>query len=159
MSKNLVVLKPTTVDDLKMLFHFQLDAEANCMDAFTPEHPLDLEAYLAKYRPFLNDPTINNQTILLDGEIVGSIAKFEIEGEAEITYWIDRQMWGKGIGAEALRQFLELEKSRPLHARLAFDNRGSQKVLEKNGFLRIGTDTGYANARGKEIEEYIFRLE
>jgi ribosomal-protein-alanine N-acetyltransferase len=159
MSKNLVVLKPTTEDDLKMLFHFQLDAEANFMAAFTPEHPLDLEAYLAKYRPFLNDPTINNQTILLDGEIVGSIAKFEIEGEAEITYWIDRQMWGKGIGAEALRQFLELEKSRPLHARLAFDNRGSQKVLEKNGFLRIGTDTGYANARGKEIEEYIFRLE
>ena len=159
MFKDQVKVRPTTEKDLNVLFHFQLDEEANYMAAFTPKQALDLEAYLAKYRPFLDEPTINNQTILLDGEIVGSIAKFEIEGEAEITYWIDRQMWGKGIGAEALRQFLELEKSRPLHARVAFDNMGSQKVLEKNGFLRIGTDTGYANARGKEIEEYIFRLE
>ena len=159
MLESKLYLRFTTEEDLEELFLFQLDTEANYLAAFTPKQPLDLEAYLAKYRPFLDDPTINNQTILLDGEIVGSIAKFEIEGEAEITYWIDRQMWGKGIGADALRQFLELEQSRPLHARVAFDNIGSQKVLEKNGFLRMGTDTGYANARGKEIEEYIYRLE
>ena len=133
MFKDQVKVRPTTEEDLNVLFHFQLDEEANYMAAFTPKQPLDLEAYLTKYRPFLDDPSINNQTILLEGEIVGSIAKFEIEGEAEITYWIDRQMWGKGIGAEALRQFFHVYKSRPLHARVAFDNRGSQKVLETNG--------------------------
>jgi len=41
---------------------------------------------------------------------------------------------------------------------VAFDNYGSQKVLEKCGFLKIGSDSGYANARQKEIEELIFKL-
>jgi hypothetical protein len=40
---------------------------------------------------FLNDRTINMRTIIVDGIIAGSIAKFEMEGEAEITYWIDKK--------------------------------------------------------------------
>ena len=30
------------------------------------------------------------QTVWIDETIVGSIAKFEMEGDTEITYWIDR---------------------------------------------------------------------
>jgi RimJ/RimL family protein N-acetyltransferase len=41
---------------------------------------------------------------------------------------------------------------------VAFDNQGSQKVLEKCGFVKIGTDKGFANARQAEIEEYIYKL-
>jgi len=98
------------------------------------------------------------RTIRTGGQIVGSIARFYIEDDAEITYWIDRRYWGRGIATAALRDLLQIEKVRPLRARVAFDNYGSQRVLEKNGFVKVGQDTGFANARQAEIEEYVYRL-
>jgi RimJ/RimL family protein N-acetyltransferase len=98
------------------------------------------------------------QTILVDETIVGSIAKFEMEGDAEITYWIDTNYWGNGIATTALKNFLTQEHMRPVFGRVAFDNLASQKVLEKCGFLKIGTDRGFANARQAEIEEFIYKL-
>ena len=53
---------------------------------------------------------------------------------------------------------METEYLRPLHGRVAFDNFGSQTVLEKCGFVRIGTDKGFANARNAEIEEFVFSV-
>jgi len=47
---------------------------------------------------------------------------------------------------------------RPIFGRTAFDNFASQKVLEKNGFVRIGKDKGFANARQAETEEFIYKL-
>lgn len=157
-SKSNIILRPTTLPDLITLFTFQLDNEANYLAAFTTIDPSDKEAFLNKYSKLLKDPSINNQTILLDNLIVGSIAKFLIEGDAEITYWIDRNFWGKGIATNALKTFLIIESTRPLFGRVAFDNYGSQKVLEKCGFVRVGTDKGFANARQAEIEEYIYKL-
>ncbi|WP_118953237.1 GNAT family N-acetyltransferase [Taibaiella helva] len=151
-------LRPTEIADLAVLFQFQLDKEANYLAAFTSKDPLDKEAYLEKFTKHLNDPTINMQTILLGDTIVGSIAKFETRGDTEITYWIDKSYWRKGIASAALKSFLAIEKTRPVFGRVAFDNLGSQKVLEKCGFIRLGTDRGFANARQAEIEEFIYRL-
>ena len=86
---------------------------------------------------------------MVDETIVGSIAKFEMEGDTEITYWIDRNFWRKGIATTALKNFLTIENIRPIFGRVAFDNFGSQKVIEKCGFVKIGTDKGFANARQK----------
>ena len=98
------------------------------------------------------------QTILVGEIIAGSIAKFEIEGDAEITYWIDKNFWGKGIATTALQQLLAIENKRPIFGRVAFDNFGSQRVLVKCGFVKTGTDKGFANARQGEIEEFIYEL-
>lgn len=151
-------LRPTTIADLTYLFEFQTDPRAIYLAAFTPKDPSDKVAYINKYTKILDDPTSNNHTILLDNLVVGSIAKFILDGHAEITYWIDQKFWGKGIATRTLQQFLAIETTRPIVARVAFDNLGSQKVLEKCGFIRTGTDKGFANARQKEIEESIYRL-
>jgi RimJ/RimL family protein N-acetyltransferase len=82
-----------------------------------------------------------------------------MEGDAEITYWIDKKFWGQGVATKALKDLLMIEKTRPVFGRVAFDNLGSQKVLENCGFIRIGTDKGFANARQTEIEEFIYRLD
>ncbi|MBS1780238.1 MAG: GNAT family N-acetyltransferase [Bacteroidetes bacterium] len=153
-----VALRQTEIPDLERFFQFQLDQEAIYLAAFTPKDPNNKEAYLEKYTRHLGDPTINMQTILLGETIVGSIAKFVMEGDTEITYWIDKNFWGKGIATEALKSFLTIENSRPIFGRVAFDNIGSQRVLEKCGFLRTGKDKGFANARQAEIEEYIYKL-
>lgn len=151
-------LRKTKESDLEFLFQFQLDREANYLAAFTPKDPTDKEAYFEKFTKLLNDQTINMQTILVDETIAGSIAKFEMEGDSEITYWIDRSFWGKGIATTALKNFLSIESTRPIFGRVAFDNLGSQKVLEKCGFIKIGKDKGFANARQAEVEEFIYTL-
>jgi RimJ/RimL family protein N-acetyltransferase len=153
-----IKLRPTEFSDLEILFQFQLDKEGGYLAAFMPKNHTDLTAYLDKYQKLLNDPTVNNQTITIDNTIVGSIAKFVMQGDTEITYWIDRKFWGQGIASNSLKEFLEIEPARPIHGRVAFDNFGSQKVLEKCGFIKIGTDKGFASARQTEIEELIYRL-
>ena len=158
MTSNNITLTKSEKDDLNIFFEFQLDKEANFLAAFTAKDPNDKEAYIEKYTKHLIDPTINMQTIKANEEIVGSIAKFVMENEAEITYWIDRKFWGQGIATTALKSFLIIEQSRPIYGRVAFDNYGSQRVLEKCGFAKIGKDKGFANARHSEIEEYIYKL-
>ena len=153
-----IILRKTELADLEFFFRFQLDEEANHLAAFTAKDRADKTAYIQKYSKFLNDPTKNTQTIIIENTIVGSIAKFEIEGQAEITYWIDKAYWGKGVATKALTEFLKTEKMRPILGRTAFDNVGSQKVLEKCNFVKIGSDKGFANARQAEIEEFIYKL-
>ena len=76
-----------------------------------------------------------------------------------MTYWIGRAHRGKGIATDALRAFLALEGTRPLHAATAADNFGSQRVLSKCGFRVVGSGRGYANARGAEVDEVLFQLD
>ena len=154
-----IKLRPTELADLDTLFQFQLDKEGGYLAAFMPKDPTDKSAYIEKYTKLLCDSTVNNQTITIERTIVGSIAKFLMQDDAEITYWIDRKFWGLGIATKALTEFLSIETTRPIFGRVAFDNFGSQKVLEKCGFVKIGSDKGYANARKVEIEEFIYKLE
>ena len=135
------------------------------MAALTAKDPNDRAAYMAKWTRLLADPTIVMQTILLDGVIVGSIASFMptwgVPDRREVTYWIAREQWGKGIATAALRFFLRdpRNQSRPIHASAAKDNIASMRVLENCGFRMTGTDKSFANARGEEIEEAFFILE
>ena len=80
-------------------------------------------------------------------------------GETQITYWINSKFWGKGIVTYALTTFLQSVNKRPIWGRVAYDNKGSQRVLEKAGFILFGKDRYFANARNMEIEELIYRLD
>ena len=151
-------LRKTVETDLETLFNFQLDDEYNCQAAFTATNYSDKKAYLEKWTRHLTNPSIHSQTILVNGEIAGSVAKYEMDGEPQITYGIGKQFWGKGIATQALQAFLKLEKTRPIFGRTAFDNSRSERVLQKCGFEKIGTEISFANAREKEIEEFIFKL-
>ena len=100
-----------------------------------------------------------NRAIVVDGEVAGTIGSWGNPDEREVTYWIGRSYWGKGIATRALDAFLRVDPSRPLHARVAYDNVASRRVLEKCGFRVVGTDRGFAEARSREIEEIVLRLD
>jgi RimJ/RimL family protein N-acetyltransferase len=152
-------LRPTTAADLPALFEFQKDADAIHMAAFTPPDPFDKDAFIMKWTRLIADPTITERTVVLaDGTIVGSIGTWLMEGEPQVSYWIDRSFWGRGVATQALRLFLEEQRARPLYGRVAFDNRGSMRVLEKCGFVLHAHDRGFANARSAEIDEAVFIL-
>ena len=71
------------------------------------------------------------------GRLVASIASFVREGETEITYWIDRSVWGQGVASQALAPFLDMVSVRPVYARAASDNVGSLRVLQRSGFAIV----------------------
>ena len=153
-----IALRKTEEVDLETLFILQLDKEANYLAAFTPKDPTDRVFNFEKWTKLISNPKINMKTVVINDLVIGSVINFEIEGEAEISFWIDRKYWGQGIATAALKVFLETEHLRPLHGRVALDNFRSQKVLEKCGPVRIGNEKGFANARNAEIEEFIYRL-
>jgi RimJ/RimL family protein N-acetyltransferase len=129
------------------------------MAAFTPDDPADRHAFLAHRSRVRDDPSAVQRVIEADGAITGTIGSFRIDDQTEVTYSIDRALWGKGIASAALQSFLSMITERPLFARAASDNAASLRVLEKAGFRRIGVDRDFANGRGEEIEETILRLD
>lgn len=154
-----ISLRKAVEDDLEHFFRFQLDEEATYMAAFTPENPFDKEAYMTKWKRLLTLNTIYHQTILLDnGEIAGSVLSYEMNGEPQVSYWLDKQHWGKGIAPEALKQFLAIQPQRPIYGRAAADNHRSIRVLEKCGFTLHAHEKGFANARKMEIDEVVYEL-
>ncbi|MCX6099824.1 MAG: GNAT family N-acetyltransferase [Candidatus Bipolaricaulota bacterium] len=97
--------------------------------------------------------------MVYDGQVVGSVLSYEEAGKPEVSYWIGKEYWGKGFATRALSDLLvHGNKTRPIYARVARDNLGSRRVLEKCGFKIIGEARGFANARGEEIEELLLEL-
>jgi RimJ/RimL family protein N-acetyltransferase len=146
--------------DLDVLFEHWTDAESNRMAAFTVANPHDRQAFEERWARLRNDPSVRARTIDVDGTVVGSVSSWDHDGTREVTYWLGREHWGKGLATRALAEFLELvERKRPVQAAAAFDNVGSQRVLEKCGFRRSGEGRGFANGRGAEVDEVLFRLD
>lgn len=154
-----ISLRKSIEPDLEVFYQNQADEEANFMAAFTSKNPLDKDAYIKKWTRLMTVDSVHMQSILLDDVVVGCVVKFVMGGDSDITYALNKKHWGKGITSEAVKLFLDIERTRPLFGRVANDNHGSRKILEKSGFMKIGTNTDFANARGKEIEEYIYRLD
>lgn len=153
-----VSLRDLRADDLPALFAQQADPEAQRMAAFVAKDASDRAAYVARWTRLLADETILKRAIVVGGRVVGSVASWVQDGEREVTYGVERALWGQGIATAALGQFLRDVPLRPLHARAAADNAGSIRVLERCGFQRVGQDRGFALARGAEVDEVIFRL-
>ena len=155
-----ISLRDVFDEDLVIFFEHQRDPTANWMAAFTSQDPTDWAAFSAKWERILDDGTITVKTIKCDGIAIGNVSSFIApwSGQREVSFWLGRSYWGHGITTQALVQFLEVEVTRPLHARAAWDNVASIRVLEKCGFVQVGRDKGFANGRGEEIEEVILAL-
>jgi RimJ/RimL family protein N-acetyltransferase len=128
------------------------------MAAFAAKDPTDKVAFKAHWEKIFNKETMIKKTIISNREVAGHVLDFEQFGETEVTYWVGREYWGKGVATKALSQFLELVTIRPLYARAAKDNLASIRVLEKCGFEIKGEDKGFSNSRAEEVEEYILML-
>ena len=153
-----ILLRDVAEDDLPIFFEHQLDSIANRMAAFTAKDPTDRAAFTAKWEEISSDDAVTLKTILFEGHVVGHIASFEQSGKREITYWIGKKYWGKGIATKALSEFLKNENARPLYARAAKDNVASLRVLGKCKFTICGHEKGFAYGRGEVVEELILKL-
>ena len=152
-----IALREVHDSDLPVFYRLMNDPESLRMAAFTPKDPADRDAFDAHWKKIRASSAVL-RTILADGDVVGSTAVYGEPGEREVTYWVDRAHWGRGIATAALGALLAEVPERPLFARAAADNAASLRVLEKCGFRESARARGYAEARGEEIDEVVLRL-
>lgn len=153
-----VLLRNMAETDLPIFFEQQLDPDANYMAAFTAKDPTDRAAYYTHWEKVCADARITIRTILYEGQVAGYVLCHPWFGVPEISYWLGREFWGKGIATAALAAFLHIVTVRPIYARAARDNYASLRVLEKCGFEVIDEERGFASARGAEIDEFVLKL-
>lgn len=153
-----VRLRDVTDADLDVFFENMSDPVARRMAAFTSKDLPVREAFDARWRRMLADASIVARTIEVEGRVAGSVLSFEQSGEREVTYWIAREHWGRGVATAALAQFIRECTTRPLFGRAARDNAASIRVLEKCGFVLDREARGFADARGEEIDEVVLML-
>jgi RimJ/RimL family protein N-acetyltransferase len=154
-----VSLRPLEDRDLDAIYEQATDPESVRMAAFTAADQTDRRVFLDRMLRLRADPSVSHLVIDVDGAVAGTIGFFRIDDQPEVTFWIDRAHWGKGIASAAVQILLAETAERPLYARAATDNLGSLRVLEKAGFRRIGVNRDFAPGRGEEIEETILRLD
>ncbi len=152
-------LRPVRDEDHDALFEFQRDPGAVRMAAFTRADPGDRAAFDEHQHRVRTTPGVRHRAIERDGALVGTVAAFTMEGEREVTYWVDPARWGEGIATEALGLLLAEEPERPVFARVAVHNTGSRRVLERCGFQVVGEDRGFAAGVGEDTDELVLRLD
>lgn len=150
-----IQLREVVASDLPIFFEQQLDLEANYRAAFVSKNPQDKTAFDAHWTKILADKNNVNKTILFEGQVAGHVSSFIMFGERNVSYWLGKEFWGKGIATAALKELLEHVTIRPLYARAVKDNLASIRVMEKCGFKLSGYAKGFAEGRGEEVEEVI----
>jgi RimJ/RimL family protein N-acetyltransferase len=153
-----ITLRAFADSDLDPLFVWESDPRAVQMAAFTRADP-SRDAFDAHYERVRSNPSNTLLAIEDDGEFVGTIGSFTLEGRREVTYWIAPARWGQGVASRALRAFLALESTRPLYGRVAGHNVASAKVLARAGFVEVGSETAFARGVGEEVVERTYRLD
>jgi RimJ/RimL family protein N-acetyltransferase len=138
-----VVLREVEDADLPILYAHQADPVGAEMAAFPSR---DETAFMAHWAKILLDPANTTRVVVVDGEVVGNIASFIIEGKREVGYWIGREHWGRGYATAALTAFLAIDDRRPLYAAAAEHNIGSARVLERCGFRYTGPEPDHMRA-------------
>lgn len=117
----------------------------------------------------LNDPITNTHVewkIVESGSISGTISLHNIVRgpfqSANIGYQVAHARHGRGIGTRAVALVLEhafttLNLHR-VEAGTLVDNRASQRVLERNGFQRIGVSARYLRIAGIWQDHVLFAI-
>ncbi|MCH8908857.1 MAG: GNAT family N-acetyltransferase, partial [Candidatus Heimdallarchaeota archaeon] len=100
-------LRKVKDSDLENFFDHQQDPTAQKMAAFVHKDPTDRNAFDAHWIKIRSNQETIIKTILYDDQLVGHIAKFVMFEKPELTYWIDKLFWGKGIATQALLLFLD----------------------------------------------------
>ncbi|MGN6796018.1 MAG: GNAT family N-acetyltransferase [Streptosporangiaceae bacterium] len=115
-----------------------------------------LDAGMAHPRVILNEA----------GQVAGRINLSDIVRgpfqSASLGYWVSEKENGRGLATAAVRETVavalgELGLHR-VQAGTLLHNAGSQRVLERNGFTRIGVAPAYLNIAGRWQDHILFQV-
>jgi RimJ/RimL family protein N-acetyltransferase len=154
MSEN-VTLRNVEDGDLEILYQQQLDPDAVKMRAFPSS---EREPYMAHWAKVLTNDSNVLRIIVANDKVVGSMMSWAQDGKRQVGFGLGKDYWGRGIATKALAAFLDELSERPLYGYAAGHNIGSQRVMEKCGFVKVGVDRGVLEVDGELIDEMVFEL-
>jgi len=145
-----VRLRAVESADIDAFYLQQQEPEANRRANSTARARSD---FVAHWRDrILGDDLVHARTICDDGRVAGYVVAWWQEDHRCMGYWLGRHFWGRGVGTQAVRQFLSLESMRPLFADTDIGNTASQRLLQRCGFRPVET------RRTSSVEYVVFVL-
>jgi ribosomal-protein-alanine N-acetyltransferase len=156
-------IRPLSVEDAPRLLALRL-ANRRFLERSDPDRPpsfftIEMQAEIAR------NPEGLRFAILDEGVIAGAITLSNVHlgsfRSATVGYWVSGDRNGRGLATRALgdviaHAFGPLGLHR-LEAGTLVDNYGSQRVLEKNGFERIGLARNYLHINGAWRDHLLFQ--
>jgi ribosomal-protein-alanine N-acetyltransferase len=100
-----------------------------------------------------------------DDQLVGTCGFSEwsqVHRWAELAFDLARAHWGKGLMRQAVAAVLQWtyrqDRVDRVHAFVRVDNKRSERLLERSGFVREGCLRNYRVCRGQSYDFYIYGL-
>ena len=153
-----VTLRPLVASDAEFVFAMMRDPASVAMVGFTiPD--LDRATFDPWFENLRSSPDIRSFAVLDEEALAGVAAVYNLATAPEVTYWIDRAQWGRGIASRALELMVVEVPVRPLIAGAGADNAASLAVLHRSGFREFTRERAMALGRGVEMEAVRLRLE
>jgi ribosomal-protein-alanine N-acetyltransferase len=159
-------LRPWSINDLESLVKFanNYNVAKNMMDQFP--HPYGIENGKMFISNANKESPLRFFAIDVNGRAAGGIGIHPLTDilrkNAELGYWLAEPYWGKGIMTKAVIQMVEYGfKSFDINrifARPFGTNIGSQKVLEKAGFILEGRFEKTFLKNGEFIDELVYAV-
>ncbi len=167
----LVAIRPLQITDASVMAAMNLRNRAD-IERVSPPQPLDTCTELgqaARITSILRECAQGGRahwTILVDGVLAGDISLHAIHRgpvqTANVGYMVDAAFRGRGVATAAVRLVVEhafdqLQLHR-LDAGAMPSNLGSQRVLEKAGFTRVGLMRRYLFIAGSWEDHVLYEL-
>jgi [ribosomal protein S5]-alanine N-acetyltransferase len=122
-----------------------------------------IEQALAEYRQGRNLPCV----ITDDG--AGVVGRITLNGivrgpflSCSVGYWVSQSATGRGVASAALREIIKVAFGdlglHRIQGETLLDNFASQRVLERNGFARIGMAPAYLKIAGRWQDMLMYQL-
>jgi RimJ/RimL family protein N-acetyltransferase len=157
-----VTLNPVDEEDLTFVQRVVNDPEVwQSLGSATPKTMKQEEEWYEEASSDNGDVTL---LICVDGDPVGTVGLHvnETWGTGELGYMVAPEAWGEGYCTDAVRTIsryaFEERRLDKVGARTFATNPGSQRVLEKAGFTREGTQRKEAFVGGERVDLVYFGL-
>ncbi|RDX77047.1 putative N-acetyltransferase p20, partial [Mucuna pruriens] len=162
-----ISLRPISLDDLDDLMLWTTDEK---VARYCTWEPYTSKEDGINFIQNIASKSLWFRAICLNNRAIGCIDLFSCwnkgksrNSSAELGYALGSRYWGKGIATHVVKQvvkaaFSEFPHLERLEALVDVENVGSQRVLEKAGFLREGVLRKYLIMKGKSRDMVIFSV-
>jgi ribosomal-protein-alanine N-acetyltransferase len=160
-------LRPLRVADADALYAFLRDPAVTELTSYADVSVAMVETIIERSRSRWAAGELSKWALALahDDRLVGMCGFNEWSQAhrwAELAYELAQPHWGKGLMRQAVAAVLEWayrqDQVDRVHAYVRVDNRRSQRLLERSGFVREGCLRSYRVCRGRAHDFHIYGL-
>ena len=160
-----LTIRPATVEDAEFVFEMMQNKEfqKHYLERLLFKTSEDAKKEILYFEKESKRGNLFYFIVMLGKERIGILDVYKIsktDKKASIGYGLLREQWGRGYGTKICKMGIDFAKNKlklhSLEATADPKNKASQKVLEKNGFVKLATAKDYYFDRGKFIDRDLY---